>query len=125
MYAQTSLKAEFLESKCPKGSNVKNFLSDLHSKRETLTQSGVTVSDDDFHSTIISSLPGHLAKFASAQITSAELTTRNAAAMFGLQLPPGALQAMRTVDPDVLIHIVSDESEREAKEREKRVTNRD
>ena len=35
MYAQTSLKAEFLESKCPKGSNVKTFLQELRSKRET------------------------------------------------------------------------------------------
>ncbi|KAL5483091.1 hypothetical protein ACEPAI_8320 [Sanghuangporus weigelae] len=52
-------------------------------------------------------------------------TLMNAAAMFGLQLPPGALQAMRTVDPDVLIHIVSDKSEREAKEHKKRTTNHD
>lgn len=72
-YAQTNLRAEFLQSKCPAGGNVREFLENLTVRRETLTTLGVTISEDDFRSTIITSLPKYLADFASAQLTSLKL----------------------------------------------------
>lgn len=38
VYAQTSMKNEFLESKAPKGANIKLFLGELATKREMLAQ---------------------------------------------------------------------------------------
>ena len=68
VYMQTELWAKFLTSRCPEKGNAKDFLRGLWLKKEELAQVGVTISDEDYLSTIISSLPDALSNFASAQI---------------------------------------------------------
>ena len=43
-------------SRCPEKGNAKDFLRGLRLKKEELVQVGVTISDEDYLSTIISSL---------------------------------------------------------------------
>lgn len=124
LYAQTSLRSEFLRSKCQDGANVRDFLSELRTKRETLSQSGVEISTEDYRATIIQSLPRHLANFASSQLTSMQMAARGFALLSisgtsGMQssITPDSLKKMEDVDPDVLIHIISDEYERGQRER--------
>ena len=65
---KTELRAKFLMSRCPDKGNAKDFLRGLRLKKEELVQVGVTISDEDYLSTIISSLPDALSNFASSQI---------------------------------------------------------
>ena len=62
------LKAKCLMSRCLEKGNAKDFLRGLRLKKEELVQVGVTISDKDYLSTIISSLPDALSNFASSQI---------------------------------------------------------
>ena len=68
VYMQTELRANFLTLRCPDKGNAKDFLRGLRLKKEELAQVGVTISDEDYLSTIISSLPDALSNFASSQI---------------------------------------------------------
>lgn len=70
-YAQTDLRTRFLEMKCPERGDVREWLKQLHSRREELAQVGVDIEEKDYRSTIISSLPGHLSGFASNLLASA------------------------------------------------------
>jgi hypothetical protein len=63
-YAQTDLRTKFLESKCPGGGDVRTFLDELRAKRDELSAVGVQIDEKDYRSTIIQSLPNHLAGFA-------------------------------------------------------------
>jgi hypothetical protein len=73
VYAQTNLRAEFLQSKCPAGGNVRDFLDALAVRRETLASMDVIISEDDFRSIIITCLPKYLSDFASAKLTAVRL----------------------------------------------------
>ena len=68
-YAQTEMRAKFLTSRCPEKGNAKDFLRGLRLKKEELAQVGVKISDEDYLSTIISSLPDALSNFASMQMS--------------------------------------------------------
>src|ERR1700678_1362098 len=68
-YAQTEMRAKFLTSRCPERGNAKDFLRGLRLKKEELAQVGVKISDEDYSSTIISSLPDALSNFASMQMS--------------------------------------------------------
>src|ERR1700678_4452270 len=68
-YAQTDMRAKFLQSRCPERGNTRDFLRKLRLKREELAQVGVKISDEDYLSTIISSLPDALSNFASMQMS--------------------------------------------------------
>ena len=68
-YAQTEMRAKFLTSRCPEKGSARDFLRGLRLKKEELAQVGVTISDDDYLSTIISSLPDALSNFASMQMS--------------------------------------------------------
>src|SRR6202522_3449770 len=68
-YAQTEMRAKFLTSRCPERGNAKDFLRGLRLKKEELGQVGVKISDEDYSSTIISSLPNALSNFASMQMS--------------------------------------------------------
>lgn len=119
VYAQTSMKNEFLESKAPKGANIKLFLGELATKREMLAQCGVDISDDNFRSTIVSSLPYALAKYASSLLTSSNLMTRNLAFLAGRNIAPGQAAAYNSIDPNLLIQIIGSEWEREDKDKQR------
>src|SRR5271168_3900821 len=68
-YAQMEMRAKFLTSRCPERGNAKEFLRGLRLKKEELAQVGVKISDEDYSSTIISSLPDALSNFASMQMS--------------------------------------------------------
>jgi hypothetical protein len=102
-YAQTDLRARFLDSKCPERFNVREFLDTLRVKREELASVGVEIDEKDYRSTIISSLPNALANFASSQLA--------AARMFA---------PTKTIAPDALISLISEEYERQKNQRNRR-----
>ena len=85
-----------MSTHCPKGGDVKNFLNELRAKKAELFVVGVHISDDDYRSAIIESLPRWLASYASNQLSSARLHS--------------SLQ--HTIDPDVLTVLICDEWER-------------
>ncbi|KAJ3492715.1 hypothetical protein NLJ89_g11176 [Agrocybe chaxingu] len=72
-YAQTELHSKFLDSKCPDKGNIREFLGGLHVKKEELAMVGVDITNKDYLSTIIASLPLSLSSFASAQLASARI----------------------------------------------------
>ncbi|KAJ3511824.1 hypothetical protein NLJ89_g3875 [Agrocybe chaxingu] len=102
-YAQTELRAKFLDSKCPDKGNVREFLGGLRVKKEELTKVGVDIDNKDYLSTIIASLPLWLSSFASAQLASARMFAES-----------------RTIDPDVLIGLLIEEADRQKAQRARR-----
>jgi hypothetical protein len=94
-YAQTDLQTKFLESKCTTGGDVRQFLDKLRTKRDELAAVGVSIREKDYRSTIIQSLPNHLAIFTSGQLATARLYSPT-----------------KTIDPDILISLIIEESER-------------
>lgn len=95
-YAQTELRLQFLDSSCSSGGDIHQFLDGLRTKQEELASVGVDIDEKDYRSTIIKSLPNSLANFASNQLASAKLWS-----------------PMKTIDPDVLISVISEEWERQ------------
>ena len=65
VYTQTDLRSEFLQTKCPAGGNVREFLKNLTVRREDLATERVIISEDDFRSKIISCFPKYISDFAS------------------------------------------------------------
>jgi hypothetical protein len=92
-FAQMELRMCFLESKCPDKTAIWEFLDSLCAKKEELVSVGV-IDKKDYRSTIISSLPESLANFTSNQLTTAKL-----------------FSPMKTIDLNVLISIICEESE--------------
>ena len=68
VHVQMEIQAKFLTMRCPEKGNAKEFLRGLRLKKEELAQVGVKISDEEYLSTIISSLPDALANFASMQM---------------------------------------------------------
>ena len=68
VHVQTEIRAKFLMSRCPEKGNAKEFLRGLQLKKEELVQVGVKISNEEYLSTIISSLLDSLAIFASMQM---------------------------------------------------------
>jgi len=95
-YAQTDMCAKFLASRCPEKGNVRDFLDQLRTKKEELVQVGVVISDSDYLSTIISSLPVSLSSFASAQLAATQM-----------------FATTKTIEPDVLMSLLMEEAERQ------------
>ena len=102
-FAQTDLRTRFLESKCPEKGNVRQFLDELRIKREELATVGVDIDKKDYRSTIISSLPIPLANFASNQLAFAKIHATS-----------------KTITPDSLISLISEEYERQRAQRTRR-----
>jgi len=92
-----------LESKCPDKGNVRQFLDELRMRREELATVGVDIDEKDYRSTIISSLPYSLANFASNQLAAAKLYS-----------------STKTITPDTLISLISEEYERQQVQRLRR-----
>ena len=93
--AQADLHSHFMESKYPDKGNVHDFLDGLRVKKEELVTYGVVIEDKDYCSTIITSLPHHLSNFASNLLADARLYS-----------------STKTIDPDELITLISEEFER-------------
>ena len=94
-YAQTDLRTKFLGLQCPVDGDVHQFLDDLRMKRDKLAAIGVQIEEKDYRSTIIQSLPKYLASFASGQLATTHLYSLT-----------------QTIDPDILISLIIEESER-------------
>ena len=94
-----------MESKCPDKGNVREFLDELRVKKEELATYGVVIEEKDYRSTIIKSLPPHLSAFASNLLAGARLYSFT-----------------KTIDPDELISLVSEEYERYIAQRSHRTS---
>jgi hypothetical protein len=102
-FAQADLRTHFMESRCPDRGNVREFLDGLRVKKEELATYGVGIEEKDYRSTIIKSLPPHLSAFASNLLAGAKLYS-----------------STKTIDPDELITLVSEEYERHAAHKSRR-----
>ena len=69
-FAKSDLEQVFLEMRCPKGGDVRTFLTSLRSKREELSAVGVAVSDWDYQKTVLKGVPDDLATFAAQLLSS-------------------------------------------------------
>jgi hypothetical protein len=99
-FAQAELRSRFMDSKCPEKGNVREFLDELRVEREKLATYGVTIEDKDYRSTIITSLPHHLSNFTSSLLANARLHATS-----------------RTIDPDELITLISEEYDHSVSQR--------
>ena len=70
-YAQADLHQAFLEMRCAKGGDVRDFLASLCCKREELAAAGVSVTEKEYERTILRGIPSELATFASHLLSSA------------------------------------------------------
>ncbi|XP_006460633.1 hypothetical protein AGABI2DRAFT_74352, partial [Agaricus bisporus var. bisporus H97] len=75
-YSQANLHQEFMASRCPPGGDVRVFLTNLRAKKSELLAVGVHISDNEYRSAIIQSLPRWLATFASNQLSAAHALHR-------------------------------------------------
>ncbi len=99
-FAQTEMRAKFLDLKCPEKGDVREFLDSLRTKREELASMGVEIDEKDYRSTIISSLPYWLANFAANQLAVAKLYAPT-----------------KTIAPDALISLITEEADRQRSQR--------
>ncbi|XP_006461650.1 hypothetical protein AGABI2DRAFT_71868, partial [Agaricus bisporus var. bisporus H97] len=56
-FSQANLRQDFMSSRCPSGGDVRLFLNELRAKKAELLAIGVHISDDEYRSAIIQSLP--------------------------------------------------------------------
>jgi transposase InsO family protein len=57
VYAKTDMRQDFMRSKCGENANVRDFLTELHVKKEQLAAVGVVIDDKDYTSTILTAIP--------------------------------------------------------------------
>src|SRR6266581_3949619 len=74
-YAKTDLHQSFLDMKCPKGGDVREFLDGLRSRRHHLCAIGVNVTDTQYQRTILRCIPDSLAAFASQMHNSLDIAS--------------------------------------------------
>ena len=94
-YAQADLHQAFLEMRCAKGGDVREFLASLCCKREELAAAGVSVTDKECERTILRGIPSELATFVSHLLSSALIIQRSA-----------------PIDLDALINQICEEADR-------------
>jgi len=75
-YAKTDLRQAFLNMRCPKGGNVREFLTTLKKKRHKLKAAGVTVTEPEYESTILQGIPDTLAVYAAQTLSTLRLATK-------------------------------------------------
>ena len=73
IYARLDLEQSFLDMRCPRGGDVRNFITDLRYKRKALAAVGVHITDDELRRTLLLGLPDELARFASLLLTTARI----------------------------------------------------
>jgi hypothetical protein len=94
-YAEADMLTSFSEMRCPRGGDVRSFLGSMHVKREELAAVGMKMSDKEYRSAIIKSLPEEMSKFASGLLTAARILTPTT-----------------SIDPNILIDHISEEADR-------------
>ena len=68
-HTKADLYQAFIDMKCPRNSEVREFLNEMSTKHHKLEAIGVTISDIDYRRTILRSLPNHLSAYASNTLT--------------------------------------------------------
>src|SRR6266702_2672092 len=101
-YAEADLLTAFLEMCCPRGGDVRTFLGQMRVKCEELAAVGVTMTEKEYRSAIIKSLPEEMSKFASGLLTAVHV-----------------LMPTTSIDPDTLIDHISKEANRLAAQRKR------
>jgi gag-polypeptide of LTR copia-type/Zinc knuckle len=92
---QKNLEQAFFEMRCPKGADVRTFLTNLRYKGEELAAAGVYVTNKDYQRAILRGIPDELADFTSQVLLSVQLA-----------------KDVSTVDTDILIDHICEEDER-------------
>jgi len=77
VFSQAHLHRKLTSACCPEKGDIQAFLNNLHIKKAELLAVGVNISNDDYQNSIIQSLPCWLATFASNQLTTACLASRD------------------------------------------------
>lgn len=123
-YAAANLRERFMASKCGEKESVRKFLDALATKREELAAVGVAISENDYRSTIINSIPRALSAFASSMLAGFRLQQQNtqqqlaqAARAMGMTLPPATATE---IPPDFLISVICEEYDRRIADRGRR-----
>ena len=93
-YTEADMLTSFSEMRCPHGGDVCAFLGSMRVKREELAAAGITMSDKEYRSAIIKSLPDEMSKFASGLLTAARV-----------------IQPTNSIDPNILIDHISEEAD--------------
>ena len=75
-HAKADLYQVFIGMKCPKNSEVWEFLNKMSTKRHKLEAIGVTVSNINYQHTILHSLPDHLSAYVSNTLMTLSLTSK-------------------------------------------------
>ena len=96
-YAMTDLHQSFLDMKCPRGGNVREFLASLKTRRHELRAIGVTITDPEFKRTMLRGIPDSLSTFAAQTLNSLTIASRYTG---------------KPVDMSELIDMVSEEADR-------------
>ena len=74
-YAKNNLYQSFIDMKCERGANVREFLDNLKTRRCQLKAIGIPITNLDHECTILRSIPDHLATFASQFLASLHLSS--------------------------------------------------
>ena len=69
-YTRNALHRSFMEMRCPKGGDVRAFLTSLKTRRNELLAAGVTVNNEDFERTVLDGIPDALGTYALQLLTS-------------------------------------------------------
>src|SRR6266702_5224711 len=93
-YTEMDLLTAFSKMRCPRRGDVCTFLGQMHVKCEELAAVGVTMTEKEYHSAIIKSIPDEMSKFASRLLTAAHV-----------------LSPTKSIDQDVLIDHISEEAD--------------
>jgi len=96
-FMQTDLHQSFMDMKCPKGGDIRKFLTDLKQRRHHLTAIGVPVTNIKYKRTILHGIPEPLASYASQTLNSLTIASR---------------YTYKPVDISELIDMISKEAER-------------
>ena len=76
MYVQNDLEQAFFEMRCPKGGDIRTFLTTLRCKKEELAAAGVHVTQKEYQRTVLKSLPDELAKFTALLLSNARISNQ-------------------------------------------------
>jgi len=76
VHARANMHQSFLDMRCLKGSDIREFLTSLKKRRHELTAAGVTVTEPEYKCTIIHGLPDPLLAYASQTMGSLRLTCK-------------------------------------------------
>jgi len=92
-YTRNALHRSFVDMQCPKGGNIRAFLTNLKMQHNKLLAAGVTISREDFECTVLDGIPDALSAYASQTLTSARLNGN-------------------TLEMKDIIHVISEEADR-------------